>query len=967
LQSIFPQPIFLLRHETGIIRMTQSAENTPPPVCFHLIPNTHWDREWLYDFQETRMLLVEFMDRLLEILAAHPQYKTYLLDGQTVPIEDYLEIRPEKKDEIVRRVRERRLWIGPWYTLPEEHLVNGESLVRNLLIGHRVAEHYGGVMKVGYTPFSYGQASQMPQIYQGFGIDTILFYHGIQPSESASEFIFEGPDGSRLFASRMGSNARYNFFFSVYRPAVYGKQTLDRDYHWHEQGLPFHRCGSDHYQEHHRLLDPPQPFDRERLVELIEELKQAERSHATTRHIACMQGMDSTQPDVHEVLVLEHLASVLDKDTILHSSLPDWLAAVRNEVQEEELVVLRGERRTPRQLGTRVHLYGDVTSARVRVKQHNALAEQSLQRMAEPLAALASLVGSEYPRAYLDRAWQYLLKSHPHDTIAGTGIDAIERDVHHRLDQCCNIAASVTRRALQDLQRQIDNADIGDNQVVLTIFNPAPYRRDAVVTLVADLPCESGFGTGRYGIRDAETGAALEFQEASRAEHSAIIRHLGDATMQMRVLRVRLHVPLTDLPALGYRTLVIQPEEEFVWPDRSLATPPNTMENAYLRVAINRDGSFDLTDKRTGHTFVGLHYFADNGEAGHAWRHIPPCHDRVITSCSGAPQIERIEAGPHLVRFAVTHTMAIPRRLEEGASDPTRRLDGDGDDAGRATETHPLLVRSEFTLDEHSRGVAIRTTLTNTCEDHRLRIMFPTHLAATHSSAGEPFDVVERPIDRGPDSPWQHTWNPTHPCQRFVDVSDSRVGLAVISDGIREYEVTDDRTRTLALTLVRGFEVALTTVAWRWERHREMKGSQSLGEHEFRYFVYPHAGTWDAGQVTRQADQFLVPIEPVQAGRHAGSLPKRLSFLELTPVELLLSCLKQSEQGTQLIVRIYNPTWRDIAGHLALPSKPVSARYVNLSEAPVADGDLELCEAGVDFQVAAKKIVTIQLELIPAF
>ena len=194
------------------------------PLTYHFIPNTHWDREWLYDFQETRMFLVEFMDRLLEIFTKNPEYKTYLLDSQTVPIEDYLEIRPDEKEEIVERVRQQRLFIGPWYTLPEEHLVNGESLVRNLLIGSRLAESYGGSMKVGYSPFSYGQASQMPQIYQGFGIDTILFYHGIQPSESPAEFIFEGADGSRLFASRMGSNARYNFFFSVYRPAVYGRE-----------------------------------------------------------------------------------------------------------------------------------------------------------------------------------------------------------------------------------------------------------------------------------------------------------------------------------------------------------------------------------------------------------------------------------------------------------------------------------------------------------------------------------------------------------------------------------------------------------------------------------------------------------------------------------------------------------------------------------------------------------------------
>ncbi|TFG99716.1 MAG: alpha-mannosidase, partial [Calditrichales bacterium] len=242
-------------------------------LTFHFIPNTHWDREWLYDFQETRMFLVEFMDKLLEIFELFPDYKTYLLDSQTIPLEDYLEIRPENKERLIKVIRENRLFIGPWYTLPEEHLVNGESLVRNLLLGHQIAENFGGVMKVGYSPFSYGQASQMPQIYLGFDIDTILFYHGIQPEEAPAEFIFEGADGSRILASRMGSNARYNFFFSVYRPVVFNKKTLERDYNWSEKGLPFHLCNDQHYMEHHILLDPVKNLHKGNIAACMDDLR----------------------------------------------------------------------------------------------------------------------------------------------------------------------------------------------------------------------------------------------------------------------------------------------------------------------------------------------------------------------------------------------------------------------------------------------------------------------------------------------------------------------------------------------------------------------------------------------------------------------------------------------------------------------------------------------------------------------
>ena len=94
--------------------------------------------------------------------------------------------------------------------MPEEYIVNGESLVRNLVVGHRVCQGLGKVSKVGYTPFGYGQTSQMPQIYNGFGIDTIIFYRGINTPHS--EFLWEGVDGSRLLGMRFGCMSRFSYY-----------------------------------------------------------------------------------------------------------------------------------------------------------------------------------------------------------------------------------------------------------------------------------------------------------------------------------------------------------------------------------------------------------------------------------------------------------------------------------------------------------------------------------------------------------------------------------------------------------------------------------------------------------------------------------------------------------------------------------------------------------------------------------
>ena len=929
-------------------------------IKFHFIPNTHWDREWLYDFQETRMFLVEFLDKLLDIFKKYPEYKTYLLDSQIIPIEDYLEIRPEKRKEITKRIQEGRLQVGPWYTLPEEHLVNGESLVRNLLVGHNITKKYGEPMKVGYSPFSYGQASQMPQIYMGFGIDTILFYHGVNSGEVPAEFIFEGADGTRILASRMGSNARYNFFFTVYRPSVYGKEISERNYNWEEKGLPFHLATNGRHVGHHILLDPVKKLNSETVKQSMNNLKRIELEHATTNNIACMQGMDSTQPDVFEMKTMQEAAKHLTNDEIFHSSLPEFIDALKNSVKWDKLKVLKGERRTPRQLGTRKHLYGDVTSTRTRMKRKNALAEQTLQRKAEPFSVIAYLLGKEYPKSYLDLAWKYLLQSHPHDSISGTGLDQIEKDVQHRLDQCINISNGIINRSLQAVQMNIDNSDLKENEIALTVYNSTPFSRSEIVSAVFDLPLKSG--DKNYTILDAVTKKEIPFQEESRYEHAAIVRHLGDATMEMPSLRVHVHLDLENVPPLGYKSLVIKPAEEFLWNYKTLVTDQNRMENKFVTVTINANGTLDITDKVTKHTYKGLHYFADNGEVGHAWRHIPPAKDRVITTLNSTPLIELLQSGPELARFALTHTMQVPIRKDEGKGDDVRRLDADGDDAGRALETRELKIRSEFTLTKNSKGVSVKTTFNNNCEDHRLRVMFPSNINSRYSYAEEPFDVIERPIDRDKNNPWANTWNPTHPHQRFVDVSNGKVGLAIINDGLREYEVTDNKSRTIGITLLRAFEISLATVSWKWERHPEMKGSQSLGEHEFKYFIYPHKGNWDSGEVMQQADIFNVPIDIAQAGSYKGSMPKVFSFIELKGKGLMLSSIKKAEETNDIIVRIFNPTKRKINGELNLFKKPLEANLVNLNEEKLKGGKLKISKNKISFKAIAKKIITIQIK-----
>lgn len=121
----------------------------------YIIPHTHWDREWRYPIWENRMYLVDMLDELIETLEKNPEYKSFLFDGQVVGIEDYLQVRPEKKETLCRLIAEGRIAVGPWYTLPDLYPISGESMVRNLLKGRREAEKLGKCMEIGYESFGW--------------------------------------------------------------------------------------------------------------------------------------------------------------------------------------------------------------------------------------------------------------------------------------------------------------------------------------------------------------------------------------------------------------------------------------------------------------------------------------------------------------------------------------------------------------------------------------------------------------------------------------------------------------------------------------------------------------------------------------------------------------------------------------------------------------------------------------------
>ncbi|MBE9506429.1 MAG: hypothetical protein IMY86_00130, partial [Chloroflexi bacterium] len=767
-----------------------------------VVSHTHWDREWYHSFQQFRARLVEMMDALLALLEKEPRFDSFTLDGQAVLLEDYLEVRPEKRAEIQERVQEGRLLIGPWYTSPDGFLVSAEALIRNLMSGHRFAAEFGRAMEVGYLPDSFGQMAQLPQILQGFGIGAAVLWRGVGDEPGQTEFRWRAPDGSTVLA--------------VHLPEGYGN-------------------GAD------------LPAEQEALVKRLAGVREPLAARATTDHLLLMNGGDHKWPQENLPQVLALANEALENATLVQSTLPDYIAAI--EEADPPLPTVEGEQRCAKY----AYLLPGTLSSRMPLKQRNAALQTLLERWAEPFATWAALATTDKPanlqtcnlQPLIWQAWKYLLQNQAHDSICGCNIDPVQRDMEVRFAWAEEIGEEVVRRSLQAIARRIDTTELAEALTSVVVFNPLGVPRSDVVT-VSFQPLTS-LEEGTFAVADSEgrtvphemlSGKPMEIfsADASREEFAEFMQMIeGGEVFDLRITsldltpleagalgmtatlvkkeaapkvdfeaikrrmeavlepevgetwqrfsvkayfapQVQLSFRAENVPACGYKTYAIQyliSNTQSPIPDTQHPIP-SIKNDFYLVEANPTDGALTITDKGTGLVYRGCNRFVDEGEAGDLYWHEPPARDEVTDGPVEPPQIT-ITEGPLGAALRVEMAYSLPAGLTE-------------DRRARSEQRVSCPIVSEIRLRPGVRRIDVRTEVENRASNHRLRVHFPTPIETERSCAEGAFGTVERPVGIQPGEGWVERPVGTHPQGSFVVASDGTKGVMIINRGLPEYE-----------------------------------------------------------------------------------------------------------------------------------------------------------------------------------
>ncbi|WP_194208564.1 glycoside hydrolase family 38 C-terminal domain-containing protein [Superficieibacter sp. 1612_C1] len=537
----------------------------------HLIQHTHWDREWYFTENDSRVVLYYFMADLLQRLEADESLGPFILDGQTVVLEDYFNIAPENRARVQKLIDEGRLLIGPWYTQTDFLVVGAESITRNLLLGMADCNAMGSRMSVGYVPDSFGQSAQLPMFLTQFAMDRAVIWRGwCEHGVAASEFRWQSADGSCVTTAVL--------------PWGYG-------------------CA--------KWL----PTDAQKAWQVLPGILQKQAKFSTSGHVLLPNGNDQS-PFEHGVpAMLDALNTQQSDYHFVRSDFNRYFAAL--ERTGVELATYQGELLSPKYM--RIHR--GIFSTRMDIKQANVRLENFLSQQLEPLLSVVWQLGLPYPQTAVENIWREAMKSHAHDSIGGCNADRVNAMVKARLTSGHESASQLFDLNMKMLAEGIAARQQGKKIIV---FNPLPYARDGRVALTIYVP-----GAHFAIVDDAGQPCRWQIVQEEQQDMSVIVQELSNSTTTVWYRKCDIILEAKALPACGYQTLYLQEDAPagFTVPQETIAA----LDNPWLCLTLT-DGHISLLDKRSGKQWNAILRLVDGGDAGDNYNYSPPEDDWRVTS-----------------------------------------------------------------------------------------------------------------------------------------------------------------------------------------------------------------------------------------------------------------------------------------------------------------------------------------------
>ncbi len=569
-------------------------------IC--ILMHTHWDREWYFTKDETKVLLSNHMKEVIEFLEENEDI-IYILDGQSVMIDDFLQISPKWEKRLKKLSKKGQLRIGPWYTQTDLLIVHGESIIRNLFYGIKLAEKYGDPMKIGYAPDTFGHSSQMPQIYRLFGIKSTFFWRGFSELKSKkSDFIWEGVDGSRIYGVNLSTG---------YQGAKYLES------------------------------------DKKELEARMKKIMKVLDNYSVGEMRLVMNGHDQMpiQKNIHEII--DKLKEIYPDDII---RIGDFESYVEN-IKGYKMDVVSGELTHSKH--SRIHK--TINSTRMDIKLLNSELEGKFYNILEPLAILGSYINLDYPHEMLEYCYKEMFGTHAHDSIGGCNSDKVNRDIRQRL-------LSVKEIADTQIELYMRLITLASKDSSITVYNFLPYRRKNEWVEIEILTKTKNFFIKDDNKKNVEF--IILNQEITDA--GLIDRQIAARLMDIKVYRSKILMKVERIEGLSvkyYSHLEIENIKECnIDITKDTEDTENCIENEFYKITVN-NRNITLYDKINNRNMENFFFIENSGNAGDSYDYSPPHKDMIINEPEKIYDIEKIklsgDIGYESMVFKVEYTLPL--------------------------------------------------------------------------------------------------------------------------------------------------------------------------------------------------------------------------------------------------------------------------------------------------------------------
>jgi alpha-mannosidase len=880
------------------------------PTVAIVIPTTHWDRAWYWPFERFRVKLIDLFQVVKDLWERYPDYR-FAIDGQCVPVEDYLDAVPEDRALLRRMGSAGRFTMGPLYVQPDLYCTGGESFIRNMLWGASVASEFNALQKVVYLPDTFGHTPEIPMLVSGFGYSTYVFMRGMPKGF---------PEQERFFRWRSADGSSVNVFRL-------------RDGYANAARLGLHRGTGEVFDKKSSGIRPS--FRMELAVEQLRKAIARQVDGQGEPHVL-LAGVDHQIPQRELVDTMRQCES----DTV-QLRLGDW-----NDVEESlrqrdwgDAFEYQGEFH-----GTGASsVLGGTVSTRVYLKQDNAAAERALVCVAEPAEAVARLLGVVDPAGRaLHVAWRRLLKAHPHDDITGCSVDTVHRETHGHIVAARQAADAVRRRMAQHLIDHFGGQNNGDERYAFFAYDTQAAPRRTRIVLQADFEGRYNWGDTPlpkcYDIVD-EAGQPVPFRERCRRRSTEHPHPVAFVELAPRL------EPFTFQRFF----FVARPS----W--QSAVNTSRTIENDRLAATLNANGSVDLLDKKTGKTWPQLGLFSDQADCGDEYTFSHIRSDR-----------ERLYAGARLARVAVR----AHNGMQVLACRGQLGVPVESTPAGRSRKLARLSVEVEYSLAPDENHLNCRIRFTNNACDHRLRWNLSLPFVPRETRAGLKFHEVKRAAGRRLSVGKQgYGIDPEHPADHFVAAERGKSGLAVFAQFPLNYELMREPQPRLAVALLRAVGMLsrsdMLTRGGGAGPDTPTPDAQCLRAFDMTFALRPYdvaaegdqllaeAATWRWEAVTGLILGCDPPVQDVPHG----------PLVEAVGNGIVVSALKRSQDGKRVVLRLHNASPKAVEAHVSVAVPGLSVIALGLNEEPLAQAQVRRVDAqGWSVGIGPWALVTLGLE-----